>query len=107
MAVGQDEQVVGLQVAMDDALLVSRGDTPRNLERITQGLPLRNRPCGQPCTQCLAFQQLRDGIGDAALNAEIEDREDVGVRKRRDRQSLPLEAGPILAVLCDGVSEEP
>ena len=95
MPIRKDEHVVGLQVAMDDALLVSRGHSPGDLERIAEGLPVGNRRRGEPRAQRLTLQKLRDGVSDAAITSEVEDRKNVGMRERRDGQRLPLEASQI------------
>ena len=92
MAVLRDEEVLGLQVPVDDALLVGRGEALRDLERVVDGLPLRNRTRVELAAQRLAFQQLRDGVGRPVLRSEVEDREDVRMRQRRDRLGFPLEA---------------
>ena len=47
VAIRQDEQVVGFQVPMDDALLVGRGDSPGDLERVAEGLSQGNRRRGE------------------------------------------------------------
>ena len=91
MAVLRDEQVLGLQVPVDDALLVGRRESFRGLERVIDGLPLRDRARVELAPQRLAFEKLRHGVGDAVLRSEIEDRKDVRMRQRRDRQSLALE----------------
>ena len=92
MAVLRDEHVLGLQVAVDDALLVRGGEAVGDLEREVDGLLLRDRPAVEPLAQRLALQQLRDGVGDAILRAEVVDREDVRMRQRRDGLRLALEA---------------
>ena len=63
MAVLRNEQVLGLQVPMDDALLVGRGESFRDLERVIDGLPLRDRARVELAAQRLAFEKLRNGVG--------------------------------------------
>jgi hypothetical protein len=43
VAVSGDEEILGLQVAMDDALPVRCRETLGNLERVVHGLLLRDR----------------------------------------------------------------
>ncbi len=99
VAIRQDEHVVGFQVPMHDALLVRRGHALGDLQRIAQGLALGNRRGGELGAEGLPFQKLGYGVGDAALSSEVEDRQDVGVRERRDGQRLALEARDKFAVL--------
>ena len=63
----------------------------RNLQRVVDGLPLRDRAGVELAAQRLAFQQLRDRIGGPVLGSEVVDREDVRMRQRRDRLRLALE----------------
>jgi hypothetical protein len=97
-AVGGQEDVVGRQVAMDDAALVGCGQALRH------GNPVLDRSCGiqravnQTCTQRHAVEQLHHGVGRVALVAELEDRDDVRMRERRDGQGFTLEARERLRV---------
>ena len=93
MAVSRNEEVLGLQVPVDDALLVRGGEAPGDLERVVHGLLLRNRAGVELAAQRLAFQKLHDGVGDAVLVAEVVDRQDVRMGERRDRLRLALEPG--------------
>ena len=86
---------------MDHALPVSRGDSPGDLQRKAEGLSLGNRRRGEAGAEGFPFQQLRNRVGDAALNSEVEDRKNVRVRKRRHGQRLPLEARLELPILRD------
>ena len=80
MAVFRQEDVVGLQIAVDDSTLVRRGEASRDLKGVFDRLPLRDRDASiESPAQRLAFQKLRDGVGDAVVTAEVVDREDVGV----------------------------
>ena len=105
MAVLRDEEVLGLQIPMDDAPLVSGGESLRDLERVVHGLLLRNRARVELRAQRLAFEKLHDGVGDPVLVSEVEDREDVLVRQRRDRLRLPLETGERVGIRGDGLGK--
>ena len=91
VAVLRDEEVLGLQVPVNDALLVRGGKTLRDLERVIDGLLLRNRTCVELAPQRLAFPELHHGVRNAFLIPEVEDRENVRMRKCRDRLRLTLE----------------
>ena len=93
----QQEDVLRLQVPMDQASGVrgrqATGNLDRNLDRLARG----NRTGVQAIAQRFALEELRDGEELSVVDAGIEDRQDVGVRERRDRLRLALEAGaPIL-----------
>ena len=91
-AVVQQEQVLGLDVAVHDALLVRRRETLRHARRVLGGLAHAERPVAQPRAQRLALEQLRHDVELVAVLARVEDRDDVGVRERRDRLGFGLEA---------------
>ncbi len=86
---------------MDDPLLVGGGEAFRDLQRVVDGLLLRNRAGVELPAQRLAFQKLHDGVGDAVLVAEVVDREDVRMRERRDRLRLSLEPRERLGIRRD------
>ena len=90
--VGRDEEVLGLDVAMDDPLVVRGRETGGDLARVLDGFTLRKRTSLQPLAQCLALEQLRHRIGGAIVRAQVENREDVGMRERGNGLGLPLEA---------------
>jgi len=91
MTAPRDEEVLRLQVAVDDSLLVGGGETPRDLKRVVHGLLRRNGAREELLAQRLTFQKLRDRIRDAPIRAEVEDREDIGMREGGDRFCLALE----------------
>ena len=93
MPVFRDEQVLGLQVPVNDPLLVGGGESLRDLDRVVDGELLGERAGVEPVAERLAGEQLHDRVGNAAvIRPEIEDRENVRVRERGDRFRLPLEA---------------
>ena len=74
-------------------LVVRGGEAVRDLQRVLDGLARRERADGrEPLAQRLALEQLHDGVGDAAVLAEVVDGQDVRVRERRDGLRLALEA---------------
>ena len=90
--VARDEQVRGLQVAVDDPLVVRRreagSDLQAALERLAdwQDVPLQTR------LECLAREQLRDREEEPLLLADIEEGEDVRMRERGHDPRFLLEA---------------
>ena len=91
-AVGGEEDVVGLEVAVDDPRPVRRrqavGDGCADLRRLAPA----ERTTLEPLAQGLALEQLGDRVGDAILGAEIVDGEDVRMVEPGDRLGLALEA---------------
>ena len=106
VAVSRNEEVLGLQIPVDDALLMGSGESLRDLQRIVHGLLLRNRARVELSAQRLAFQKLHDGVGDSVLVSEVVDREDVLVGKRRDRLRLALEPRERVGIGRDGLRED-
>ena len=106
MAVSGDEEILGLQVAMDDALPVRGGETPGDLERVVHSLLLSDRTGLEPPAQRLPLEKLHHRVGDPPLRAEVEDGQDVRMRERRDRFRLALEAGQRVGIGGDGLRED-
>jgi hypothetical protein len=78
-AVVRDEEVLGLQVAVDDPLLVGRREPLRDLARVVDRLPRRERAAGKLLSKRLALEQLLDDVRRAVVGAGVVDREDVRV----------------------------
>ena len=98
LPVAGEEEVVGLEVAMHDAAGVRGGESRRHLRGDLEGLARRQRPGDQALAQGLALEELHRGEGDFAVLAEIEDRQDVRMRQRRDCLGLALETGQRVGV---------
>ena len=64
-AVARDEEVLGLQVAVDDALLVRGGQAVRDLDRVVDRLARRQSAPPDARAQGLALEQLLDDVGRA------------------------------------------
>jgi hypothetical protein len=56
----RQEQVLGLEVAVDDPLVVRGGKTPRHLRGVLRDRAHRERAAVEPRVQGLPFEQLRD-----------------------------------------------
>ena len=90
-AVGRNEDVGRFDVAMDDTTFVCRAQRMRHARAVLEGLACRERPAGQPVAQRFTGEQLHHRVGRATVAADIVNRQDVGMRKRRDRLGLALE----------------
>jgi hypothetical protein len=89
----RQHDVSGLQVAVDDALLVSRGQGIRDLPGHLEGLVKRQRSLLEAIGQGLANQVLHDEEGLSAFFADVVQRTDVGMSEHGDRLGFALEAG--------------
>jgi hypothetical protein len=97
-AVWRDLDVRGLQIAVDDAFLVSGlegiGDLPSNCERIRNG----DRTIEHTIRQCLAFDELEDqGTNPLALFKAM-DSADVRVIECREHPRFAFEASEPLRI---------
>ena len=90
-AVAGDEDVLGLQVAVDDALVVRGGEAAGDLDGVVDGLARRQRRGADARAQRLAFEQLRDDVGRAVVAADVVDGEDVRMIERAGRACFLLE----------------
>ena len=106
MTVSADEEVLGLQVPVDDALLVGSGEALCDLQRVVHGLLLGDRTRVELRAQRLAFQKLHNGVGDAVLVAEVVNGKDVRMRQRRDGLRFALEPCERIGIRGDGLGED-
>ncbi len=98
-AIFGDEQIFGLEVAMDDAFFVGRRQAVRNLQRVIQSLACSIASHrSKTLAQRLAFQQFGDDVRRAFMRADVEYRKDVGMVQRRGGQCLLLKAAQAVRV---------
>ena len=71
----------------------------RDLDRPANRLTFRDRRRRDDVAQRAPFQQLGDEVRPARLDADVEDREDVGMVQRRRCARLELEAAQPLVIL--------
>ena len=95
LVIGDEENILGLEIAMNDAARVRRAERARDLAHDPQRVGDRQSP--QPTDaliERLARQQLHHEIGAAVgVVAEVEDLHDPRIRDRRRRACLVEEAG--------------
>src|SRR4029453_12289473 len=73
-----DEQVLGLEVPVDDPLLVRRGEAARDLDRVIECLARRQSARRQAAAKSFAFEELRDDVRRAIVRTDAENGGDVG-----------------------------
>ncbi len=98
--VGADEHVLWLEVAVDDADRVGRGQTATGLDEHGERIAPGSRP-GQPGAQGGALDVLHGHEDAVAVPADVEHRHHV--RMRQPRQRLGLAHQPLLETLQGGV----
>src|SRR5262249_14493861 len=92
----RQHDVAGLQVAVNDALLVRLVQGGRDLDSVAEDLLGRERSAAEAVCQRLALQELHDQVLGAVLVADVVEREAVRVRRRGYGLRLSLEALPDL-----------
>ncbi len=105
-AVVGDEDVLGLQVPVDDSLLVRGGEAVDDLERVVDRLALREAAAREGRAQRLAFEELLDDVGRAVVLADVVDGGDVGVVPDPGSLRLLLEAAQAVGVGGEGGGED-
>ena len=97
----RQKQVLGLEISMDDPLLVRRREPLRDLDRVVGRLAHRDRAAGHPRAQRLALEQLRHDVRRAVarVGPEVVHRRDVRVIQSAGRLGLLLEPPQPIGVL--------
>jgi hypothetical protein len=98
VTVCRHEDVLWLEVAMNDAFVVSGGKRARDLDRDVDRAARWHRRRPQPLAQRAALEQLHHGVGHAVCAPEVVDRENAGMRQRGDRLRFALEARDTIGI---------
>ena len=100
----RDEEVLGLQVPVDDPLLVRGGEAVRDLHRIVDRLARRKPATREHRAQRLALEQLLDDVRGvvASVRSDVVDRGDVRVIEHARGFRLLLEAAQAVRILREG-----
>ena len=101
----RDEDVLRFQVAVDDPLLVGRRETSRDLECVLHRVARTDGPSREVLAQSRPLEELHDRVGGRPVPADVVDRDDVGVRERRDGFRLALEPRESNGIRGDAVGE--
>jgi hypothetical protein len=86
-----------MEVGVHDAVLLRRGQSARDLERVVRSLAHRQRG-REPLAKGHAVEQREDQVGRVLVRADIVDRDDVRMIERADGACLLLEAPRPLVV---------
>ena len=106
LPVGRELDVGGLEVAVDDPLLVRRLERLGDLPRDGEGLVERQRAALQPFGEVFALDELHDEGADAARLLEAVDRGDVGVLQLGQDLRLALEPREAVGVGGERLGED-
>src|SRR5262249_17914338 len=71
--IGRDENVLGFQIAMDDAFFMRRRETARDLNRVIDRL--LEGEAADLLTECLPFEQFRDDVRRSIRGSNVMDPE--------------------------------
>ena len=85
------EDVGGLQVAVSDRLAVGEGQPAQHLADDIESARWRYGPFVDQLREGVPLQQLHHQVRHTAVNPEVGDREEVGVRQHGERPRLALE----------------
>ena len=89
--VASDEDVVGLEIAVDDAFFVGGGEAFGDVESVLDQFAARKSSGGQNFAKRLAFEKFGDKKADAVLLPDVVNSEDVGMIQRAQDFRLMLE----------------
>jgi hypothetical protein len=94
----RNEEILGLQVAVDDPLLVRGGEALRGLARVVDRRAQRQLSAGEGRTKRFPLEKLRDDIGRSRVRSDVVDGRDVGVIENARRFRLLLEPAQAIRV---------
>ncbi len=78
-SVPSQKEVLRLEIAMGDSLLVSGSQSAGHRDRNVDGFASPHRTLAKPIAKGFALKQLADDIGRAAVLADMQDGKDVGM----------------------------
>ena len=104
--VAREEEVVGLDVAMDDALFVRRGQAGGRLPREVDRFRRRQRTLAEPRRERFALEELGDDVRAPVVRADVEHSDDIGVVEPADGLSFSGESPKTIFVRSEGGGED-
>jgi len=106
LSLGRDLHVSGLEIAVDDAFVVSGFESLGHLSEEGQRLIEGNRPSRDSFGQSLAFDELHDEKVRARGLLESMEGRDVRMVQRREKARLALESGKTLGVVGEVLRQD-
>ena len=100
VTIGQQEHVRRLEIAMRNAFAVRGSQPASDSDGDLNGFPHGQCAILQAFRKRLALQELGDDKMPVALDADVEEREDIWMRQRRHGARLALEAGSAVGISC-------
>ncbi len=97
-AVFGEEEILRLEIAVNDALVVRSGESMRDLNSVIDGFASRKWAALQGLPQRFADEQFGDEVRRALEDSELVDGEDVGMIESCSGLSLLLEAQQTLGI---------
>ena len=94
----REEQVFGLEVAMNDPFFVGGGQPVRDLQGIVQSLADGDRSAAQALSKGLSFEQFGDHVRTTLDRANVEYRQDVGMVQGSGGECLLLKTAEAVGV---------
>src|SRR5262249_23057954 len=85
------KEVLGLQVPVDDSLLMGGGQSQGNLSRVIDRLARREWPSSKLRSQCFPLEELLNDVGGAVMLAHVADVRDVGMVETSRRPGFLFE----------------
>jgi len=105
--VAVEEDVLRLDVAVDEALVVREGEPARDLQRQLDRLANRQRPFAvDELLQVLSIDVLEDDELATVLLTAVDHRDDIGMRQLGDRPGLAPEALDVVLVTRELLMED-
>jgi len=101
-----DEKVVRLEVPVNDALVVGRGQAVGHRRRDFGGLAPGQAAPAQPVSEGLPGEELHDQVGVSVLLPRVEDLHQVRVGQGGEDAGLPLETPEALHVLGEATGQD-
>ena len=105
-AASRDEDVLGFEIPVNDAFLVSGSHPVGDLNGVLDRLAFRKGARPEPLAKGLALEQLRDHVGCPGFRAEVVNGEDIGMVECRGGQGLLLEPAQPIPILGNRFRED-
>jgi hypothetical protein len=97
-----EEQVLGLQIAVNDVTVVSSTESLSNLMGIASCLAHGNRACDDPLPQRLALEQFLNDVRSCSFKSDVIDCNDVRMIQSGGGPGFLLEAAEMIRVVAGG-----